>query len=183
MTARTTTRAARRSTIIATAIGPCRLSWTERGLAGVTLLADPAGLPDGDPPPAWVRDAADRIARHLTGAPQDLSAIPLDEEGLPPFHRKIYEAARRVPPGRTVSYAEIAALAGSPGAARAAGQALARNPFLLVVPCHRVLATGGAAGGFSAPGGFSTKAQMLALEGVLMREKAPPRRQGSEGES
>lgn len=166
MATRTTARATRRSTTtIETAIGPCRLSWTERGLTEVKLLRDPARAPAGDPPPAWVRDAADLIARHLAGAPQDLSAIPLDDEGLPPFHRKLYEASRRVAPGRTVTYAELAALAGSPGAARAAGQAMARNPWLLVVPCHRVLATGGT-GGFSAPGGLSTKARMLALEGV-----------------
>jgi methylated-DNA-[protein]-cysteine S-methyltransferase len=157
--------------IVDTAIGPCRLSWSERGLTRITLLpeagaAGATGAPEA--PPAWVRDAADLLVRHLAGAPQDLSAIPLDTDGLPPFHRKVYEAARAVGPGRTISYGELAAMAGSPGAARAAGQAMAKNPFLIVVPCHRVLGAGGAPGGFSAPGGVTTKARILALEGVAM---------------
>jgi methylated-DNA-[protein]-cysteine S-methyltransferase len=77
----------------------------------------------------------------------------------------VYQALRAVGAGRTVTYAELAALAGSPGAVRAVGQALARNPCPLVVPCHRVVAAGGA-GGFTAPGGLETKRWLLGLEGV-----------------
>jgi methylated-DNA-[protein]-cysteine S-methyltransferase len=161
-----------------TTLGSCRIGWSDRGLTGIKLIARAAAEAGNSPlllgsgqaesdaaPPGWVREAAGLIARHLAGEPQDLSGIPLDTEGLPPFHRAVYEAARHIGPGRTVSYGELAAAVGSPRASRAVGQALARNPFLLVVPCHRVLAAGGRPGGFSAPGGLDTKARMLALEG------------------
>jgi methylated-DNA-[protein]-cysteine S-methyltransferase len=166
---------AKRTFLFETTLGTCRMGWSDRGITGVALLDRAAARkanssrPDGPAsraamPPDWVRDAADLVARHLAGEPQDLSGITLDTGGLPPFHRAVYEAARRIGPGCTVSYGELAARAGSPRAARAVGRALARNPFLLVVPCHRVLASGGRPGGFSAPGGLDTKARMLALE-------------------
>src|SRR5271170_5083683 len=85
--------------------------------------------------------------------------------GVPPFHRRVYEAARAIAPGATLSYGEVAARIGTPGAARAVGQALGRNPFAIVVPCHRVLAAGGKAGGFSARGGVTTKLRILSIEG------------------
>jgi methylated-DNA-[protein]-cysteine S-methyltransferase len=155
------------SAIFKTAIGPCRISWSDRGLTEILLLPSKQGGPPAADAPPWVRDAIALFSRHLEGSPQDFSAIPLDTEGLPPFHRKVYEAARTVTSGRTVSYGELAAMAGSPGAARAVGQALAKNPFIVVVPCHRVLASNGA-GGFSAPGGTATKARLLAIEGVTL---------------
>jgi methylated-DNA-[protein]-cysteine S-methyltransferase len=100
----------------------------------------------------------------VSGNSQDLSDIPIDTGGIAPFFRRVYEAARTIGPGRTVSYAELAGLAGSPRASRAVGQALAKNPFCIVVPCHRVLAAGGKIGGFSAPGGTDTKTRLLELE-------------------
>jgi methylated-DNA-[protein]-cysteine S-methyltransferase len=169
-----------RSRSFDTALGSCRICWSERGLTGVALLAttDGAARADHDaagetPTPAWVRRAIELIGRHVSGAPQDLSALPLDTAGLPPFHRAVYEAARRIGPGRTASYGELAAAAGSPRASRAVGQALARNPFIVVVPCHRVLASGGRPGGFSAPGGLDTKARLLALEGYDLGRSPP----------
>jgi methylated-DNA-[protein]-cysteine S-methyltransferase len=92
--------------------------------------------------------------------------VALDMEGVPPFHRRVYEIARTIPPGATLSYGDVAARLDAPGAARAVGQALGRNPFALVVPCHRVLAARGKAGGFSARGGVATKLRLLALEGA-----------------
>jgi methylated-DNA-[protein]-cysteine S-methyltransferase len=86
-----------------------------------------------------------------------------------PFSVRVYEAARRVPPGCTVSYGELARAAGSPGAARAVGRAMATNPFPIVIPCHRVLASGGKAGGFSAYGGVATKDRLLAIEKAPVR--------------
>ena len=86
-------------------------------------------------------------------------------EGIPAFHRRVYEVARTIPPGSTLSYGEVAARLGAPGAARAVGQALGRNPLAIVVPCHRVLAAGGRVGGFSAGGGTATKLRLLAIEG------------------
>jgi len=93
---------------------------------------------------------------------------------VPAFHRRVYEVARAIPPGMTLSYGEIAARAGAPGAARAVGQALGRNPFPIVVPCHRVLAAGGKIGGFSAQGGIATKRRMLAIEGAQLNGAATP---------
>jgi methylated-DNA-[protein]-cysteine S-methyltransferase len=110
-----------------------------------------------------------RIVGHLEGRRERLASIPLEMDGLAPFHRRVYEVARRVEAGRTATYGEIAAVIGSPRGARAVGQALARNPFAIIVPCHRILAAGGRPGGFSANGGLSTKARLLAIEGVTLR--------------
>jgi methylated-DNA-[protein]-cysteine S-methyltransferase len=107
-----------------------------------------------------------RITRHLAGDVQDLTAVVLDDERLPPFHRAVYRAARRIASGDTCTYGELAAAAGSPRAFRAVGQAMKKNPFPIVVPCHRVLGANNTIGGFNADGGVTTKARMLAIEGV-----------------
>ena len=160
-----------------TAIGRCGVAWGERGVAGVQLpeageretrarmLQRFPAAGEAAPPPE-VQRVIDRIVALLRGEPSDLSAIALDMEQVPAFHRRVYEAARAIPPGMTLSYGDIAARAGAPGAARAVGQALGRNPFPIIVPCHRVLAAGGKIGGFSAEGGVATKRRMLAIEGV-----------------
>jgi methylated-DNA-[protein]-cysteine S-methyltransferase len=160
-----------------TAIGRCGVAWSDRGIAGVQLpqadeqqtrarmLQRFPAAGEGAPPPE-VQRALDRIVALFDGEPSDLSVVPLDMDGVPPFHRRVYELARRIPPGTTLSYGEIAARLGSPGAARAVGQALGQNPFPIVVPCHRVLAAGGKIGGFSAHGGAATKLRMLAIEGA-----------------
>ena len=124
-------------------------------------------------PPPEVQGVIDRIVALLRGEASDLSSIPLDMDQVPAFHRRVYEAARAIPPGMTLSYGDIAARAGAPGAARAVGQALGRNPFPIVVPCHRVLAAGGKIGGFSAQGGIATKRRMLAIEGARLNGAAP----------
>jgi methylated-DNA-[protein]-cysteine S-methyltransferase len=164
-------------TLFETAIGHCGVAWGERGIVGVQLPE--AGVPETrermlhrfptaaeSAPPAEVQAALDRIIALLYGAPSDLSMIALDMNGVPPFHRRVYELARAIPPGRTLSYGDIAAQLGARGAARAVGQALGHNPFPIVVPCHRVLAAGGKIGGFSAHGGTATKLRMLAIEGA-----------------
>jgi methylated-DNA-[protein]-cysteine S-methyltransferase len=109
--------------------------------------------------------AGDAIAGFLRGEPGDLSSIPLDMDPEPPFRRRVYESARSIPRGETMSYGALATLAGAAGSARVVGQALARNPFAIVVPCHRVIAAGGNIGGFSANGGIATKLRLLAIEG------------------
>ena len=91
------------------------------------------------------------------------------------FERRVYEHSRTIPPGSTSTYGEIAKALGQPGAARAVGQALGRNPLALIVPCHRVLAANGKAGGFSAHGGLGTKRRILAAEGVELEELAAAR--------
>ena len=102
----------------------------------------------------------------MRGDKPDLGFIALDLEDTPAFERRAYQAARAVPPGQTTTYGAIAATLGEPGAARAVGQAMGRNPFPIVVPCHRVLAISGGLGGFSAGGGVATKLRMLAIEGA-----------------
>ena len=164
-------------TLFDTPIGRCGIAWDGEMVIGVQLpearVADTRtrlrerfdGARAGTPPPP-VQSAIDRIVSSLRGRADDLVDIPLDLASLPPFQRKVYEVVRTIPAGETMSYSEVAAEVGSPGAARAVGQALSRNPYAIVVPCHRVLAAGGRTGGFSATGGVATKLRMLAIEGV-----------------
>ena len=167
-----------------TAIGRCGVAWGERGVAGVQLpeageretrarmLQRFPAAGEAQPPPE-VQRVIDRIVALLRGEASDLSTIALDMEEVPAFHRRVYEVARAIPSGMTLSYGEIAARAGAPGAARAVGQALGRNPFPIVVPCHRVLAAGGKIGGFSAQGGVATKRRMLVIEGAPLNGATP----------
>ena len=169
--------ATNRYTVFDTELGACAIAWGARGVLAVSLPQSDdralrtrirRALPEAAdaPPPAEVRRAIGEIVALLAGEPSDLSAIELDMERVPEFDRRVYEIARTVPPGDTITYGEIAARIGDRGAAQAVGQALGRNPFPIVVPCHRVLAAGGKMGGFSARGGVATKRRMLAIEGV-----------------
>jgi methylated-DNA-[protein]-cysteine S-methyltransferase len=160
-----------------TAIGACGIAWGERGLVGVQLPeASEArtrarmrrrfpGAPEAPPPPS-VQRAIEGIVQLLQGDAIDLAAVALDMAGVPSFDRRVYEVARTIPPGATLSYGDIAARLSAPGEARAVGQALGQNPCPLVVPCHRVLAAGGKVGGFSANGGVATKLRLLSIEGA-----------------
>jgi methylated-DNA-[protein]-cysteine S-methyltransferase len=163
-------------TLFDTAIGGCAIAWGARGIACVQLpeandLTTRARVLQRFPrareaaPPSEVERARDSIVAYLRGEPGDLSSIPLDMDLVPPFHRRVYEAARSIPQGTTITYGALAARAGAAGSARAVGQALARNPFAIIVPCHRVVAAGGRIGGFSANGGIATKSRLLAIEG------------------
>jgi methylated-DNA-[protein]-cysteine S-methyltransferase len=167
--------------LFSTALGVAGVAWSHRGLIGVELpnasvgkpserLRAAAGCdtPSAEPPPPWVEDAIARLTRYFDGEPEDLSGIPLDMESAPPFHRKVYEVTRRIGRGEVLTYGEIAALSGSPGASRAVGQAMSKNPMPILIPCHRVVGSGGKPGGFSAPGGLVTKARLLALEGAKL---------------
>jgi methylated-DNA-[protein]-cysteine S-methyltransferase len=109
-------------------------------------------------------DVLDRLVRFLDGEPVELADVPLALDHLSPFQRRIVAACRAIPFGRTRTYGDLAAAAGSPGAARAVGQVMAGNRMPLVVPCHRVVAAGGKLGGFSAPSGLTLKRRLLALE-------------------
>ena len=108
------------------------------------------------------------LAAYSAGAAGRLAEIPLDLTGLPEFHLRVMQACRRIPAGETRSYAWLAQAAGSPDACRAAGNAMARNPVPLLVPCHRVLRTGGGLGGFG--GGLPQKRALLAHEGWKDRQ-------------
>jgi methylated-DNA-[protein]-cysteine S-methyltransferase len=158
-----------------TPIGTGGIAWAERGIVGIQL-------PDTDgvrtrsrlerrfpasveaEPPAEIQRVVNQICLLLAGKPFDLSDVRLDMDRVPEFARRVYAAACGVTAGQTKTYGQIAQELGDPLMARDVGQALARNPFPLVVPCHRVLAAGGKLGGFSAAGGVATKQRLLEIE-------------------
>jgi methylated-DNA-[protein]-cysteine S-methyltransferase len=157
-----------------TALGRCAVRWTEAGIAGVLLphRDGPTGPSRRDRAdvPAFVRRAIDGMVETMAGRAQaaDLRDIPLDDRELDDLRRTVYAATRDIPPGSTRSYGEVARAIGrlDHEGARDVGAALARNPFPIIVPCHRVIAANGALTGFSAPGGLATKRRMLELEGA-----------------
>jgi methylated-DNA-[protein]-cysteine S-methyltransferase len=165
-------------TLFGTAIGACGIAWGARGVAAVQLpeanesatlarlLRKHRGI-GSRRPASEIQRTVDDIVALLAGEPRDLLHARLDLTQVPPFHRSVYAVVRNIAPGRTRTYGEVAALCGEPHAARAVGQAMARNPFPIIVPCHRVLAAGGKSGGFSANGGVTTKLRMLAIEGAV----------------
>ena len=167
-----------------TALGTVGVAWSERGLTRLQLPESTRAATErrlrgrsadasaGEPPPR-VGQAMRAVERYLAGKRVDFSKVDLDLAGVGDFHRQIYEAARGVGWGETVTYGELARRVGSPGAARAVGQAMGRNPIPLIIPCHRVLASGRKIGGFSAFGGAVTKTRLLALEGVHLDDGTP----------
>jgi methylated-DNA-[protein]-cysteine S-methyltransferase len=156
-----------RSLTFATALGRLRLGWTAEGIC-LLRFTDVLDREEAREAPAWIMDAVRRLMAHLAGQPQDLGGIPLDLSELTPFQRRVAQVLRSTRPGQTLTYGELALLAGRPGAARAVGQAVKANPVLILVPCHRVVAADGP-GGWSAFGSPEVKARLLALE-------APPGR-------
>lgn len=158
-----------------TAIGRCGIGWTASAIAAVQL-PEPTedrtrarlrrqlpGAAESAPNPL-ARNAIERITALLADGRGELSDLPLDLSGVPAFDQQVYRAAQTVPAGSTITYGAIATMIGAPGAAREVGRALGRNPFAIVVPCHRVVAAGGRTGGFSASGGVRTKLALLAVE-------------------
>ncbi|MEQ8789372.1 MAG: MGMT family protein [Pirellulaceae bacterium] len=111
---------------------------------------------------------AARLQAFAKGAADDLRDIPLDTRRLTKFALRVVEQCRRIPPGETLSYAELADKAGSPAAARAVGNVMRSNRFPLIVPCHRVVGAGRSIGGYSAADGLEMKRRLLALEGVYL---------------
>ena len=165
--------------IFDTAIGACGVVWGPRGINGVQLPMGNEGKTRSRivqrygeiveaPPPAHVQHAIDAMIELLEGKPNDLRDIVLDLNGVPDFNRSVYDIARAIPPGQTMTYGDIAKRIGGVEMSRDVGQALGHNPCPIVVPCHRVLAAGGKPGGFSANGGVATKLKMLAIEGALV---------------
>lgn len=170
--------------VFETPIGACGIAWTDAGLAGVNLPAADAsrtvvalarrfpGAEAASPPPVAARTIA-RIVAHLGGARVDYDDIPLDESRAGRFEMRVYAQARAIPFGRTLTYGAIAEALGDAGLARAVGQALGRNPWPIIIPCHRVTAADGRAGGFSAPGGAVTKLRLLEIEGAIAPDALP----------
>ena len=175
-------------------IGPCAIAWREAedGCA-VTHLVLPESTPErteermarhtgarrAHPPPAIAALVA-RIRGHLRGELDDLLDVAVDLTSSSEFDRLVYDAARRIPPGETRTYGEIGKLVSLSfqpltsdiqlPVSRSVGQALARNPIPIIIPCHRVLAANGRLGGFSAPGALRTKTRLLQIEGAKFPE-------------
>jgi O-6-methylguanine DNA methyltransferase len=171
--------------VFKTAAGFCGVAWSE---AGITRFQLPTSTEketerlllrrlDGaerDTPPGEVADVIQAVKRYFAGEPTDFSGIRLDLHEQDAFFRQVYDLARRVGWGSTTTYGTLARMLGAgPEAAREVGQAMAKNPVALIIPCHRVLAAGGKLGGFSAPGGSETKMRMLELEGVRLGSREP----------
>lgn len=166
-----------------TAIGRCGVAWGDRGLMGVQLpeaddartrarLLQKAPGAQEIAPPADVQQACDAMAELLSGEARDLSFIALDMDRIPAFNRSVYDIARTIAPGETLTYGDIATRLGDKLLSRSVGQALGQNPLPIVIPCHRVLAANGKTGGFSANGGVTTKFRMLAIERARLAGEA-----------
>ena len=168
-----------------TAFGTCAIAWSGAGLTRVQLpettageaesrVQRPGAEPAAMPLPAFAQEAVSALRRYFDGAPVSLELLLLDENNVPSFNALIYRALRTVPRGTTVTYGDLAKRVGQSGAARAVGMAMGRNPWPVIVPCHRVLASGKKLGGFSAPGGTVTKEKLLGLEGVTVGDPRLP---------
>jgi methylated-DNA-[protein]-cysteine S-methyltransferase len=163
--------------IFETAIGRCGIVWSGRGIVGVQLpeaseratrnrvLRRFARAREAAPP-ADVQRAIEEIVALISGEPRDLRDLRIDEDDVPNLHRRVYDVTRTIPPGRTLTYGEIAERLGDRTLARDVGVALSQNRWPIIVPCHRVLAAGGKVGGFSARGGIDTKMRLLSIEGA-----------------
>ena len=162
-------------TTFPTAIGVCAIAWSTDAIVGTALPEpDQAGTirhatrvyPEGieAPAPAWVRVVVKRIDHLLAGQVVHFTDVPLAFDGAKEFERHVYAASLAIPHGETRTYGALAAEIGRPGAARGVGRALGRNPIPIIVPCHRIVAADGRTGGFSAPGGVSTKMKLLEIE-------------------
>lgn len=171
--------------VFETGSGFCGLAWNGIGITRFQLPASSAATtersllrrrPDAEPgmPPPEIAAAITAAQRYFAGERIDFSGLRLDLDDQDAFFQQIYAATRRVGWGRTTTYGQLAKeLGAEPQAARDVGQAMARNPVPLIIPCHRVLAAGGRIGGFSAPGGAATKAHMLELEGIRLAPSQP----------
>lgn len=190
--------AGRAYSIFDTMIGRCGIAWSHAGVVRVQLpeareietrrrmLQQCPEARERKPPPE-IEFAIEGIVALMRGRPCELSDVVLDTEGLPPFHRRVYDVVRGIPRGETRTYADIATKLGARGAIHAVGHAIARNPLAILVPCHRALAAAGETGGFAGNGGVVTKFRLLSIEGALtggptlmdvLFAAAPPRPQG-----
>jgi len=169
--------------LFATPLGSCAIAWNDVGLTGVWLpeangealhrkVARRCAAASESEPAGAVADVVAAITRLLAGERVDLSGVAIDSSGIDDFDRRVYAVTRTIAAGQVLTYGEVAARVGADASARAVGQSLGRNAMPIVVPCHRVVATGGGLGGFSAPGGTATKRRMLAIEDA--RPSGPP---------
>jgi methylated-DNA-[protein]-cysteine S-methyltransferase len=186
-------------TVFDTTVGRCGIAWSQAGVVGVHLpeareietrrrmLRQYPEARELCPPPE-VEIAIDGIVALLRGHICDFSDVTLDMQGVSPFNRRVYELTRAIPRGETMTFAEVAKRLGASGASHAVGRAIMRNPFTIVIPCHRVLPAVGETNGICANGGVISKRRLLSLEGALassgptlfdvLLSVAPPRTAG-----
>jgi methylated-DNA-[protein]-cysteine S-methyltransferase len=166
-----------RSVVFETALGWMALTFDAQRLQrigfGYAMLSDLIQSPGFtrlnpvDEPPQWIDRLRDRLAAFADGRPQQFADVPFGTEHLTPFAKCVVGECCKLEWGHVLTYAELAKKAGRPGAARAVGNVMANNRFPIVVPCHRVIGSGGGLGGYSAPGGLVTKRRLLEAEGVF----------------
>ena len=186
-------------TIFDTAIGRCGIAWGHAGIVGVQLPETReietrkrlfSLYPDAREtrPPPNVELAIEGIVALLRGEASDFSDVTLDMGGILAFNQRVYQITRAIPRGETRTYGEIAARLGASGAVHSVAQAIARNPFVIIVPCHRVLEAGNYADKISPHGGTISKRRLLSIEGAgsltsktlfdVLLPVAPPRLSG-----
>jgi methylated-DNA-[protein]-cysteine S-methyltransferase len=164
-------------TAVDTVLGWVGLAWGEGGLLETTLPQPSrpaaldrlrAGWPDAEPAePTQIAALVGTLRRYAQGEGVTFE-VCLDGSRLTPFQRRVYRLTQAIPRGTTRTYADLARQAGSPGAARAVGQCMARNPWPILVPCHRVVGSGGQLTGFG--GGLAMKRRLLEMEGAMRAE-------------
>jgi methylated-DNA-[protein]-cysteine S-methyltransferase len=170
--------AGRGYSVFDTGIGRCGIVWSDAGVAGVQLpeareIETRRRLfqiyPDAREmrAPLNVEIAIEGMVALLRGQPADLAEVALDMTGIHHFNRRVYELARIIPWGETRTYGEIASQLRASGAAHSVAQAIGKNPFMLIVPCHRVLEAGGYADRISPNGGAISKRRLLSIEGAI----------------
>ena len=186
--------------IFDTMIGRCGIAWGLAGIVGVQLPEEREIetrrrlyqlYPDAreQHPPPTVEIAIEGIVALLRGQPSELSDVALDMTGIHAFNQRVYQLTQAIPRGETRTYGEIAARLGTAGAVHSVAQALAKNPFVIIVPCHRVLEAGSYADKISPHGGSISKRMLLSIEGArsavssktlfdVLLPVAPPRLQG-----
>lgn len=172
-----------RYALFETRVGPCGIAWGEAGLVAVQLperdsatteqrLRD-KGVHGAEAPSAEIADCIAGLQAYFEGEAVEFGGLPLDWRRVGSSDRAIYELLRQVPFGTMVTYGDLANRAGMPGGAQAIGEAMSRNPWPILVPCHRVVAASGRLGGFSAFGGAMLKRKLLAMEGASFAGEAP----------
>jgi methylated-DNA-[protein]-cysteine S-methyltransferase len=171
--------------VFKTASGFCGIAWSEVGITRFQLPTDDAAATErlllrrmsnakAVEPTRDIAGVIETVRRYFEGGKVDFSDLNLDLDGQDNLFKQIYALARRLEWGQTTTYGALAKeIDADPRLARDVGQAMARNPIPLIIPCHRVLAAGGKVGGFSAPGGSASKIRMLQLEGIAMTPEPP----------
>jgi methylated-DNA-[protein]-cysteine S-methyltransferase len=162
-----------------TAMGRCGLAWGNAGILAVSfpesddaktrarLQRRAKGATEIEAPPFDIARLVDDIAALFAGEKRDLSYADLDMSGVPAFDREVYALTLDIGPGEIKTYGDLASALGDVTLSRNVGQALGRNPFPIIVPCHRVVGAEGKLTGFSAPGGVEAKRRLLKIEGAL----------------